>query len=74
MYSEVGYANKEEEEGKKKIHGLDRSVRWSEELSFRACLPFTKSFRKTRLKREQHRTFCVVPGVKFPEAMELLKR
>ena len=28
--------NKEEEEGKKKINGLDRSVRWSEELSFRA--------------------------------------
>ena len=29
------YTN-EEEEGKKKINGLDRSVRWSEELSFRA--------------------------------------
>ena len=30
------YTNKGEEEGKKKINGLDRSVRWSEELSFRA--------------------------------------
>ena len=30
------YTNKEEEEGKKRINGLDWSVRWSEELSFRA--------------------------------------
>ena len=31
------YTNKGEEEGKKKkINGLGRSVRWSEELSFRA--------------------------------------
>ena len=31
------YTNKGgEEEGKKKINGLDRSVRWSEELGFRA--------------------------------------
>ena len=28
------YTNKGEEEEKKKINGLDRSVRWSEELSF----------------------------------------
>ena len=30
------YTNKEEEEGKKKINGLDRSVWWSNELSFQA--------------------------------------
>ena len=31
--------NKKEEEGKKrKINGLARSVRWSEELSFRDCI------------------------------------
>ena len=30
------YTNKGEEEGKKKINGLDRNARWSEELSFRA--------------------------------------
>ena len=30
------YTNKGEEEEKKKIKGLDRSVRWSEELIFRA--------------------------------------
>ena len=30
------YTTKGEEEEKKKINGLDRSVRWSEELSFRA--------------------------------------
>ena len=44
IYSKVGiHCNKEEEEEeeeegeeKKKINGLDRSVRWSEELSFRA--------------------------------------
>ena len=30
------YTNKEEEDGKKKINGLDRSLRWSEDLSFRA--------------------------------------
>ena len=35
-YIYIIYSNKEEEEGKKKINGLDRSVRWSEELSFRA--------------------------------------
>ena len=29
------YTTKGEEEEKKKINGLDRSVRWSEELSFR---------------------------------------
>ena len=39
------YNNKEEEEeekeeGKKKINGLDRRVRWSEELSFRASHRF----------------------------------
>ena len=28
------YTNKGEEEEKNKINGLDRSVRWSEELSF----------------------------------------
>ena len=39
MYSKVGNTqNKGEEEGKKKINGLDRSVRWSEELSFRAIM------------------------------------
>ena len=30
------YTNKGEEEEEKKINGLNRSVRWSEELSFRA--------------------------------------
>ena len=43
------YANKGEEEGKKKINGLDRSVRWSEELSFRA----------------NHRFFCPLQDPQF---------
>ena len=30
------YTNKEEGDGKKEINGLDKSVRWSGELSFRA--------------------------------------
>ena len=38
IHTFIKYLHKGEEEGKKKqkINGLDRSVRWSEELSFRA--------------------------------------